>query len=121
MLLNFDEIDVELSINAVNPNPLSLEELEIEIDQRKFDYLAKEKAQSLRSIGLYEGDQAKLKMMISEKLSSNYIYSMTYTEEHNTTQFNVVLEFLTPSMRPFRVLVALEYLPEAKRLRVIMF
>jgi hypothetical protein len=119
VMRGFDEVDIEFSINAVNPNPLPLEDFEIEINERKFDYIAREKAQSLRKIGLSGGDPAALKAMIREKIASNYIYSMAYTDEHDTTQFNIILEFVPQGMKPFRVLVALKYIAHAKRLQLI--
>jgi hypothetical protein len=37
--------------------------------------------------------------MIREKIASNYIYSTVYTDEHDTTQFNIVLEFAPPNQK----------------------
>lgn len=58
------EVDTEFSINAVNPNPIPIETFTIEIDERKFKYLASEKAESLRKIGLLGGDLTSLTAMI---------------------------------------------------------
>lgn len=60
----FDEVDIDLSLNAVTPNPLPLEHFEIEIDERKFDYIQREKAHSLRKIGLSGGNATTLKLLI---------------------------------------------------------
>jgi hypothetical protein len=113
------EVDTEFSINAVNPNPIPIETFTIEFDERKFEYLASEKAESLRKIGLLGGDLTSLRAMIQEKIASNYIYSMAYCEKHHTTQFNIILEATAPDTKPFRVLVGLEYIPNDKRLRLI--
>jgi hypothetical protein len=119
VMRGFDEVDVEFSLNSVNPNPLPLEHFEIEIDEGKFDYIERERAESLRKIGIAPGNPAALKAMIREKIASNYIYSMAYTDEHDTTQFNIILEGLPPGMKPFRVLVGLKYLADARRLQLV--
>jgi hypothetical protein len=114
------ETDTEFSINAVSPLPMPLSEFEILIEEDKFGYLAREKAHSLRKIGLLDGDLSRLKEMIATKISSNYIYNMCYDEEHNTTKFDIILEFnAADAPSRFRVMVAMEYVPEAKRLRLI--
>jgi hypothetical protein len=119
IMRGFDEVDIELSLNAINPNPLPLEDFEIEINEQKFDYLEREKAETLRKIGLSGGNPAALKAMIREKLASNYIYNMAHTDEHDTSQFNIVLEVAPPRMKQFRVLMALKYIADAKRLQLI--
>jgi hypothetical protein len=59
------EYDTEFSLNTVSPTPLPLTECLIEIDERKFGYLAREKTESLRRIGLLGGDDpCKLQTMI---------------------------------------------------------
>jgi hypothetical protein len=114
-----DELDIELSLNAVTPNPVPLEHFEIEIDEQKFDYLQRKKAHSLLKIGLLGGDATTLKTLIRANIASNYIYSMAYNEDYDTTQFNIILEFMPLGMKPFRVLVGLKYIAEAKRLQLI--
>ena len=44
---------------------------------------------------------------------------MAYTDEHDTSQFNIILEVVPPSRKPFRVLVALKYIADDKRLQLI--
>lgn len=112
--------DTEFSLNAVNPRPVDLSDFDIQVDGRKFEYLAREKANSLRGIGLGNANAADLRRMILEKVSSNYIYNMEHDENHDTTKFNIVLEVGPPAaLAAFRVLAALEYMPDDKLLRVI--
>jgi hypothetical protein len=114
------QYDTEFSLNAVSPNPLPLTECLIEIDERKFIYLAREKTESLRRIGLLGGDPSKLQAMIAERIQSNYIYNMSYDTEYDTVQFNIMLEItVRESSVPFRVLASLKYLPHEKRLSLI--
>jgi hypothetical protein len=108
------EVDTELSLTSVSSMPLDLSALDVVVDGNKFDYLRQKKAESLRRLGLLDGDATRLKVLLQAKLKSNYIYSMTYSKEHQVTKFNILLED-----RDFRVVVGLEFLPEQQRLRLI--
>lgn len=114
------EMDTEFSLNAISPVALSLENCEIEIDPRKFEYLSRAKARSLEGLGLLGGHVDQLKAMIQERMSFNYIYSMVYDDDHGVSRFNIMIEARPADTgRWFRALVGLEYRPEDKRLRLI--
>ena len=113
------ETDTEFSLNAVSSSPLPLYELEIEIDQKKLEYLIGNKAASLKGAGLWGTNIDALRKKIRDKLRSNYIYSMSYVGAHDTAKFNVMLEARNPSDKPFRFLAALEFMGEQRRLRLI--
>jgi hypothetical protein len=102
----------------VTPKPFPLSDFKLRIDESKFGYLAREKAGTLKRIGLLDGSLLQLKKIIAAKLSSNYIYNMCHDDQYNTTKFDIVLEVHpkdAPS--PVRILVALEYIPDEKSLR----
>lgn len=113
------EVDTEFSLNAVSTQPMALADFDIVLDEAKLAYLEANKSESLRQIGMLGAGASELKALIRAKIASNYLYSMTYTDEHDTTQFNVVLEAARPSGEQFRVTVGLEYIPLDKQLRVI--
>jgi hypothetical protein len=114
------EVDTEFSLNAVSPTPLPLTKFAVEIDERKFGYLTREKTESLRRIGLLGSDSSELQAMIAERIASNYIYNMSLDEEYDTTQFNIVLEIKArEGSAPFRVLAGLKYVPHQKRLSLV--
>jgi hypothetical protein len=113
------ESDTEFSLNAVTSSPLPLYELDIEIDQRKLEYLVGNKAESLKGAGLWGANIDALRNLIRDKLRSNYIYSMTYVSEHDTAKFNVMLEARSPTGKPFRFLAALELMGDVRKLRLI--
>lgn len=113
------ETDTEFSLNSVVSSPLPLYELNIEIDQKKFEYLAREKAESLRGAGLWGTQINALHELIRNKLRSNYIYSMTYVGEHDTAKFNVMLEARSPANKPFRFLIALKFMGAERKIRLI--
>jgi hypothetical protein len=111
--------DTEFALNAVSSTPLPLDDLEIEIDQRKLDYLIGNKAESLKGAGLWGADVDALRELIRDKLQSSYVYSMTYTGEHDTAKFNVMLEARSGNGKPFRFLAALEFISDERKLRLI--
>jgi len=114
------ETDTEFSLNAISPIALPLESCEIEIDPRKFEYLSREKAKSLQGLGLLDSHMDQLKVMVQERISGNYIYSMTQDDTHGVSRFNIMIEARPADTgRWFRAMVGLEYKPEERRLRLI--
>jgi len=114
------EADTEFSLNAVDPDPMPLAEFEICIAEEKLGYLATNKAGTLKSMGLLTGNLPELNKMIAAKISSNYIYNMTYDEKHDIRKFNIILEINpTDGAPPKRVVVALQYIPQKRSLRLI--
>lgn len=113
------EVDTEFSLNAVSDKPGSLPEFSIQIDIKKFDYLLEKKGHSLQRLGIPNDATGleKLKHLITTKISSNYIYNMSHDSQHNTMKFNIMLEGISETKS--RHLVALEYQPEEKVLRLI--
>ena len=115
------ERDAEISLNAVSPLPADISGLDVIIAEEKLKYLEERKRGSLKRAGLHGVTVEELRKAISEKLSSNYIYNMSYNEEHNTTKFNIVLEFQEVKGKPSRHLLALEYIHDKKAVRLITF
>jgi hypothetical protein len=60
-----------------------------------------------------------LKAMIADRIHSNYIYNMAYDKQHGTSKFDILLEVRPSRSERFRVMIALEYLPDDRELRVI--
>lgn len=112
-------VDAEMSLNSVTPHTQPLDVLDIVVDERKFEYLSKEKTESLRRLGLLGGRPEALQALISERITQNYIYSMAYSDDYDVTQFNTMLEVLDIDGRPFRVLAGLKYQPDEKQLSLI--
>ena len=113
------ESDSEFSINAIHPRPTPLDRMRIRLDPAKHDYLTMQKADSLKRIGLLDKGADDLKAVIADRIHSNYIYNMTYDEQHGTSTFDILLEVSPSISKRFRVMVALEYLPDDSELRLI--
>lgn len=115
------EADTDFSINSVNPNIANLSEFEICVEDAKLEYIKREKAGSLHHAGLSDISVKELQEIIREKLNSNYIYSMSYIEEHGVTKFSIVIEVFNRDREPFRLMAAIEYRPDDKVLRLVTF
>jgi hypothetical protein len=114
------EADTEFALNALSHVVLPLDHFEIEIDPPKFGYLHNKKSKSLEGLGLLSGNVDQLKSIIRERISHNYIYSLTHDEGHNLLRFNIMIEVRPAHTgRPFRALVSLEYKPDEQILRFI--
>jgi hypothetical protein len=113
------ESDSEFSINAIHPHPMALDGMTIRLDPEKHGYLTTQKAESLKRIGLLDRGANDLKAMIADRIHSNYIYNMAYDKQHGTSKFDILLEVGPSLSERFRVMVALEYLPDDRELRVI--
>lgn len=113
------EVDTEFSLNAVTETPSTLEGFDVEVEEAKLGYLKSDKAGSLAKAGLQNITSGDLGKLITTKVASSYIYNMSFEPEHNTTKFNVMLELPLEDHDPVRLLAALEYMADEKRLRLI--
>jgi hypothetical protein len=95
-------------------------DFDLECDERKLDYSKREKAGIMTAAGLSNITTTELKALITDKLSANYIYNMTYMEEHDVTKFNIILELpSSETANQLSVLCALSYHPDESRLKLI--
>ena len=113
------ERDTEFSINSIARNVLAIDNFDVEIDQNKLKYLKREKTGSMRKSELIHFDQKELETLIRKKIADNYLYNLCYLKEHDISKFNIVLEKKVSSGDPIRLMVALEYMPEHRKLRLI--
>ncbi len=114
-----DQSDVELALNAISSNVHPLHDFTVQLDEAKHGYLINEKLGKLKKAGLENSDRSMIESIIQAKVSANYIYSMTYLEEHDVMKFNIMLELGRTDGYPTRMTAALEYIPNEKILRVI--
>lgn len=114
------EVDTEMSLNAVSPTVLHIDEFTVEIEEAKLNYLKSEKTGKLQKAGIADLDSYELAQLIRKKVAASYIYNLCYLSEHDVTKFNVMLEISrADGGYPTRILAALEYQPTKKNLRVI--
>ncbi|MBN8691295.1 MAG: hypothetical protein J0L72_11000 [Armatimonadetes bacterium] len=114
------ESDTTHSLNAVSPMPMDLKLFDVHLEPAKYDYLITKKSGLLKKAGLARFPRELIEEMIAARIQSNYIYNLTYLEEHNTVKFNILLDIEAPDTKEnVKLTVSLEYLAIDKRLRVI--
>lgn len=114
------EVDTEFALNAVVDASMSIHEFEIEVEEKKLEYIMKQKLGSIKRANLEDINNEQLAALIKAKIQDNYIYNLCFNAEHNVMKFNIILEFPTKRDRPAtRLLAGLEYQPNRKKLRLI--
>jgi hypothetical protein len=114
------EVDTEFSLNAVSNAPFPLTDFRIEVTNAKIAYIKSRKAGSVERAGLEAISTNELAALIAEKLSSSYIYNLSFNSTYDVVKFNIIIEL--PSRihkKATRLLAALEYRPDVKTLRLI--
>ena len=111
------ERDTKFSLNAMTPNPVGLDDFEVILEDRKLEYLKREKLGSLKQAGLVDLNAGEIAWQIRAKFASNYIYNLSRSTNGETLKFNIILEF----SGGVRKLCALEYDTPTKVLKVITF
>lgn len=110
-----DEEDVAMSLNALTPNPVHIDDCVLDLDERKLGYLRQAHGSALTHAGLAELSADELAERIKAQFRGGYIYSMGHSREDDTLKFNVVVEDLGRS----RVQCGLKYFPSESRVSVI--
>lgn len=113
------ETDTEFSLNAVTESPSALDGFEVEVEEAKIEYLKSAKSGSIEKARLSDFTSEELAKLIGSKIEGSYLYNLSFEAEHNTTKFNVIVELPFENSDPVRLLAALEYKPDEKKLRLI--
>lgn len=114
--------DLEIALRAMSEHVAPLAEFTVLIDSEKFDkYLRTAKLGKLKKAGLADLNKFELEEAIREKLRMSYLYNIAFVDEptHRLSKFNVMLEFPGPGGYPERMMVALEYRPAERVLRLL--
>lgn len=118
-VFNHLETDTELSLNAISDEVVLFDGFDVVLDEPKYQYLLNAKGGKLRQAGLTDAGREEVSALIRAKLSANYIYNLTYLEEHDVMKFNLLIEVPRRIGYPARLTAVLEYIPGKKALRVI--
>ncbi|QOR33612.1 hypothetical protein IMX26_08825 [Clostridium sp. 'deep sea'] len=121
-LFDEDLKDICFSINAINDDVKNFNNLSINIDDRKLNYLKVNKTDILKRIELLNIDSKELEMIIKTKIRNNYIFNLEFLEDYNVSKFNVLVEFDVKNgteTKMYKVLIALEYCANEEELRLI--
>ena len=122
LLLDFTDDDLNIAVRAMSPVVAPLAEFTVLIEDAKFEkYLQTTKLGKLQKAGLAELTKAELETAIRSKLRMNYLYNLEWVSQstHQLSKFNILLEFPRVGGHPERVVVALEYRPVDRILRLV--
>lgn len=111
--------DMDFSLNAISRNVMSINDFFVEIDEKKLTYLRENKTARMKKSGLIDFNSSEIESLIRNKIASNYIYNLTYLKQYETMKFNILIEKELGSNERIRIMVALEYIPTKKTLRLI--
>ena len=114
------ESDHQFSINALSDNVLDLSSLQLIIKHDKLKYLRQEKSGSMKMAGLNTLTTDELSIIIKKKLKDNYLFNLSFNSDHGIMKFNILIEVpRVDRAKPIKLIVALEYAPLTKSLRLI--
>lgn len=111
--------DLDFSLNAISTTIVPINELSIEIDERKLHYLKENKTGIMKKSEMINLEKHELEEIIRDKISMNYIYNLSYVKTHNAAKFNILIEKSTSSNNKIKLLGAFEYMPFEKKIRLI--
>ena len=112
-----DDSDTRFSLNAMTATPYPIAQCVVELDERKLEYLQREKAGSLRIANFEALSAEQIAAQIRAKLAMNYIYHLARATDAGTLKFNIIIE----NGRVARNTCALEYRPQEQLLKIITF
>lgn len=115
------ETDTTHSLSAISSMPMELGEFEVDIDERKLQYIAEHGGGGFKAAALADYSARQIADLLREKISSNYIYELEIKRLRSgvVRKFNVMLEFPRDGADPVRMQATLEYIPLERRLRLI--
>ena len=122
MLMEKSDGDLEIALRAMSETVAPLSEFSVVIADDKFEkYLKTAKLGKLMKAGLAGLTKTELEAEIRAKLRMSYLYNMEWVNEptHQLSKFNIMLEFPRLDGYPERMVVALEYRPAERVLRLV--
>ena len=122
MLMEELDDDLEIALRAMSKEVAPLIELRVLIEDDKFNkYLRTAKLGKLEKAGIAALSKPELEEAIRSKLRSSYLYNMEWVDQptHQLSKFNIMLEFAKSGGHPERLMVALEYKPAERCLRLL--
>ena len=112
--------DTQVSISAISQEYNNLYDFNILIEDKKFEYLMKEKTGSLSRLENPDFNLAYLENLIKSNLARNYIYNLDFNSNYQVSKFNIILELPIGDNQKFeKFLVSLEYIHDINTLRLI--
>jgi hypothetical protein len=120
--LDLTDDDLEIALRALSSAVAPLAEFTVLIEDAKVEkYLQTTKLGKLQKAGLTELTKAELETAIRSKLRMNYLYNLEWVSQptHQLRKFNILLEFPRVGGHPECVVVALEFRPVDRIVRLV--
>lgn len=111
------ESDGDFALNSISPIVSKIKEIEIE--DKKFEYLKTVKKGKLKKASLISYSKNELAELIKKKIQSNYIYNMTDLKSHNIFKFDILIELINTLNEIVKITLGFEYIPQKQKLRLI--
>lgn len=103
-----EEPDNEVSLMTLFPKMIALEELEVQIEENKVNYLKLKKIGSFQRANV-EITKESIEEAIRTRINNSYIFNLESIKTTKTLKFNTILEFENkPYGLPIKMVVALE-------------
>lgn len=114
-----ESLDLKYSINAIYSNVKSVFKLPVFISDEKLIYLKEKKTSIMEKLELMEITEKEISELIEENIKKGYFYNLEYLAEYNVPKFNLSLELKTKEGNLRKVLVALKYSIDKKKIELI--
>ena len=115
-----DPTDARFSFNSIRPAHEDILNYSLTIDEQKLTkYLVIEKKGILETLGLISYTTEQLEALIKCKMLGNYIYNLSYLEEHDVPKFNISLDLDTIYGDKRKTVVSIKADTNIKELKLI--
>lgn len=122
MLMDESDDDLEIALRAMSGKVAPITEFTVLIEDNRYDkYLRTAKLGKLQKAGVGDLTKGQMEEAIRRKLRMSYLYNMEWVNKptHQLSKFNIMLEFPIVGGHPERMMVALEYRPSERVLRLL--
>lgn len=113
-----DEDDLRFSYTLLIKMAPQYDDLNVVVDEKKLEYLNKNKAGSMQVLGLTDITKEELEKEIRINLYNNYIYNIE-KNEYGDFKFNVLVDLFTKDNKVKNALISLKYITDSNELRLI--
>jgi len=114
-----DTTDVGVSIQSISHEYDGLDDYNVYVDERKLDYLRRDKAGTLKKFGGLGIKIEELESIILSHIKTSYVFNLEYMSKHDVSKFNIIFEVKDIYGKPHKVVAALEFMYSEKKLRLL--
>ncbi len=114
-----DADDLKYSLLAISKEYLPVLDLPVKVPEGKLSYIKKDKSHAIKYLNSGNITEKELEYWITNSIKRSYLYNLEYVEEHDTIKFNIIAEQNNKQSVMCKVLVALKYIKETKKLQIV--